>query len=161
MQVLFRVEAELAAQRFFILEVTRKFRAQKIHHHGARHRGVLRFHAVCLQPRGGFPAPAGLHAFFGIAVHVEPRARLLVVREHLLPVQVDDFIAAADVVVNVAVDGLVVVHAAAYKHFRLFPCEIAQLFAVEQLANLAGIAAPLQLQLEQQVAFILAHGVLV
>ena len=160
-QLLVRVQPELAAQGGLILEVAVELRAQEIHHHRAGHGAVLFFHAVGFQPAGGFPAPAGLHALFGVAVHVEPVAFLLGVREHLLPVEIHDPVAPADVVVHVAVDGLVVVHTAGHQHLGLLPGEIAQLLAVQQLADLGGVAPPLQLQLQQKVALVFPHGVLV
>ena len=75
--------------------------------------------------------------------------------------QVDDLVAFADVVVDVAVDGLVIIHTAGDQHFRLIFAEKPQVLGVQQLADLGGIAAALQLQLEQQVALIFAHSVLV
>ena len=155
MQLLFGVETEFPAQRCLILEISVELRAQKVHHDGAGHGGVFGLHAVGLQAGSGARAPAGLHTALGIAVHVEP------VGEHLLPVEVDDLVAAPDVVVHMAVDGLVVVHAAGHQHLRLVLAEEPQPLGVKQLADLSGIAAPLQLQLEQKVTLILADGVFV
>ena len=75
--------------------------------------------------------------------------------------QVDDFVAAANIVVHMAVDGLVVIHAAGDEHLGFVFAEQPQMLGVQQLADLGGIAAALQLQLEQQVALIFAHSVLV
>ena len=119
MQVLVRVKTKFPAQGGLVPEIAVELRPQKIHHHRAGHGGVLCLHAVVLQPFGGTLAPAGLDAALGVAVHVEPVALLLGVGQHLLPVQVDDLVAAADVVVDMAVDGLVVIHAAGHQHFRL------------------------------------------
>ena len=159
--VLGGVQAKFAAKGRFVFEITLELRAQKVHHHGAGHGGVFGVHAVGLQPPGGALAPAGLHAALGVAVHVEPVAFLLRVGEHLLPMQVDDLVAAADVVVHVAVDGLVVIHAAGHQHFRLVAPEQPQVFGVQQLADLGGIAAAFQFQFQQKVALIFAHGVLI
>ena len=60
-----------------------------------------------------------------------------------------------------AVDGLVVVHAAGHQHLRLVLAEEAQPLGVKQLADLGSIAAPLQLQLEQKVTLILADGMFI
>ena len=160
-QVLGGVQAKFAAKRRFVFEITLELRAQKIHHHGAGHGGVFGVHAVGLQALGGALAPAGLHAALGVAVHVEPVALLLRVGEHLFPMQVDDLVAAADVVVHVAVDSLVVVHAAGHQHFRFVAPEQPQVFGVQQLADLGGIAAAFQFQFQQKVALIFAHGVLI
>ena len=161
MQLLGRVQAELFAQGLLVFKVAVKLRPQKIHHDGAGHGGVFGLHAVGLQAGGCARAPAGLHTALGIAVHIEPVALLLRVGEHLLPVEVDDLVAAPDVVVHMAVDGLVVVHAAGHQHLRLVPAEQPQMLGVKQLADLGSIAAPLQLQLEQKVALILADGVFI
>ena len=160
-QLFVGVEAELPAEGGFILKIPVKFRPQKIHHDGAGHGGIFGVHAVGLQAGGGALAPAGLHAALGVAVHVEPVTLLLRIGKHLLPMQVDDLVAFADVVVDVAVDGLVIIHAAGDQHFRLIFAEKPQVLGVQQLADLGGIAAALQLQLEQQVALIFAHSVLV
>ena len=102
-QLLVRVQPELAAHGGLILEVAVELRAQKIHHHRAGHGGVFGLHAVGLQAFGCFFAPAGLHAFFGVSGHVEPVAFLLRVAEHLLPVQIHHPVTPADVVVHMAV----------------------------------------------------------
>ena len=161
MQLLFGVEAEFPAQCRLILEISVELRSQKVHHDGTGHGGVFGLHAVGLQAGGCARAPAGLHTALGIAVHIEPVALLLRVGEHLLPVEVDDLVAAPDVVVHMAVDGLVVVHAAGHQHLRLVLAEEPQPLGVKQLADLGSIAAPLQLQLEQKVALILADGVFI
>ena len=127
----------------------------------AGHGRVFGVHAVGLQAGGGALAPAGLHAALGVAVHVEPVALLLRVGEHLLPVQVDDFVAAANIVVHMAVDGLVVIHAAGDEHLGLVFAEQPQMLGVQQLADLRRVAAPLELELQQKVALILADGVLI
>ena len=155
------VQPELGAQVCLVFEIAGKFRPHEVHHHRAGHRAVFLLHAVGDQPVRGAAAPAGLHALFGVAVEVEPVALLLGVAEHLLPVQVHDFVQPAHVVVNMAVDGLVVVHAAGHQHLGLFPSEVLQLFAVQQLADLGGIAPPLQLQLQKKVAFVFPHRVLI
>ena len=160
-QLLGRVKAELPAERFFVLKVAVKLRAQKVHHDRAGHGRVFGVHAVGLQAGGGALAPAGLHAALGVAVHVEPVALLLRVGEHLLPVQVDDFVAAANIVVHMAVDGLVVIHAAGDEHLGLVFAEQPQMLGVQQLADLRRVAAPLELELQQKVALILADGVLI
>ena len=146
-QLLGGVQPELGAQVFLVLEIAGKFRPHEVHHHRAGHRAVFFLHAVGDQPVRGAAAPAGLHALFGVAVEVEPVALLLGVAEHLLPVQVHDPVQSTHVVVNVAVDGLVVIHAAGHQHLGLFPGEVFQLFAVQQLADLGGVATPFQLQL--------------
>ena len=161
MQLLGRVKAELPAERFLVLKVAVKLRAQKVHHDRAGHGRVFGVHAVGLQAGGGALAPAGLHAALGVAVHVEPVAILLRVGEHLLPVQVDDFVAAANIVVHMAVDGLVVIHAAGDEHLGLVFAEQPQMLGVQQLADLRRVAAPLELELQQKVALILADGVLI
>ena len=140
------VQTKLPAQGVLALKIARKFRAQKIHHHRAGHGRVFGVHAVRLQAGGGALAPTGLHALFGVAVHIEPVALLLRVRKHLLPVQVDDLVAAPDVVVHMAVDRLVVVHTAGNQHLRLVLAEQPQMLGVQQLADLGGVAAALQLQ---------------
>ena len=161
MQLLGRVKAELPAERFLVLKVAVKLRAQKVHHDRAGHGRVFGVHAVGLQAGGGALAPAGLHAALGVAVHVEPVALLLRVGEHLLPVQVDDFVAAANIVVHMAVDGLVVIHAAGDEHLGFVFAEQPQMLGVQQLADLRRVAAPLELELQQKVALILADGVLI
>ena len=160
-QLLGRVKAELPAERFLVLKVAVKLRAQKVHHDRAGHGRVFGVHAVGLQAGGGALAPAGLHAALGVAVHVEPVALLLRVGEHLLPVQVDDFVTAANIVVHMAVDGLVVIHAAGDEHLGLVFAEQPQMLGVQQLADLRRVAAPLELELQQKVALILADGVLI
>ena len=161
MQLLGGVEAELLAKGLLVLEVAVKFRAQKIHHNRAGHRGVFGIHAMGLQAGGGALAPAGLYTALGVAVHIEPVALLLCVGEHLLPVEVDDFVAFADVVVDVAVDGLVVIHTARHQYLGLVLAEQPQLLGVKQLADFRRVAAALQLELEQQIALILADGVFI
>ena len=162
MQVLVRIQPPLLTECAFVLEISLKFRAQKIHHHRAGDGGVFGLHAVGLQALGGAASPAGLHAALGVAVHVEPVALLLRVGEHLLPVQVDDFVTAADVVVHMGVDGLVVVHTAGHQHLGLgFAEHPAQMLGVQQLADLRRVAPALQLQLEQQVGFVFPHRMLV
>ena len=160
-QVLVRVQAELFAQGGLVLEIAIELRPQEVHHDGAGDGGVFLLHAVGLQAPGGAAAPAGLDAALGVAVHVEPVAFLLRVREHLLPVQVDDLVALADVVVDMAVDGLVVIHAAGDQHFRLVLAEQPQVLGVQQLPDLHLVAPAFQLQLEQQVALIFPHGMFV
>ena len=144
-QFLVGVQAEFFAQGFLVQEIPLKFGAQKVHHHGAGHGGVFGLHAVGLQPLGGALAPAGLDALFGVAVHVEPVAFLLGVGKHLLPVEVDDLVAAADVIVHMAVDGFVIVHAAGHQHFRLVPAEQPQMLGVQQLADLHRVTPAFQL----------------
>ena len=63
--------------------------------------------------------------------------------------------------IDVAVDALVVVHAAGDQHLGLFPCEIFQLFAVQQLADLHRAAAALQLCFQQHQAVVFADDVFV
>ena len=60
-----------------------------------------------------------------------------------------------------AVDGLVVVHAAGHQNLRLFQGEVFELFPVQQLAELHGIAAPGQLRLQKQDALVLPHHMLI
>ena len=60
-----------------------------------------------------------------------------------------------------AVDGLVVVHAAGDEHFGLVLPKQPQVLGVKQLADLNLVAAPLQLQFQQQIALVLADGVLI
>ena len=160
-QLLAGVQAKLLAQSGLVLEIALEFGPQKIHHHRAGHGGVFFLHAVGLQPLCGALPPAGLHTALGVAVHVEPVALLLRVGEHLLPVQVDDLVAAADVVVDMAVDGLVVIHAAGHQHLGLVLSEQAQVFGVQKLADLDGVTPPFQLHLEQQVTLIFADGMFV
>ena len=160
-QLLAGIQAKLGAQSLLVLKIACKFWPQKIHHHSTGHRAVFRVHAVVHQPLGSPLAPAGLHAAFGIAAHVEPLALLLGVAEHLLPVQVHNFIQPAHIVVYMAVDGLVVVHTAGHQYLGLFIGKIPELLPVQQLPDLHRVAPPFQLQLEQQVAFVFPHSVFV
>ena len=76
-QLFLRVQPKLAAKRLFCFEIAFEFRAQKIHHHGARHRGALARHAVRHQALARFFAPACLHTLFCVAVEIEPGRGLL------------------------------------------------------------------------------------
>ena len=75
--------------------------------------------------------------------------------------QVDDLVAFANVVVHMAVDGFVVIHAAGNQNFRLVFAKQAQIFGIQQLADAHGVAAALQLQFEQKIALIFPNGVFV
>ncbi len=160
-QPFIRVQPMLPAQRRLIFKIARKFRPQKIHHHRARYGAVLLRHAVREQPLARFFAPAGLHAFFGVAVKVEPRRGLLRIAENLLPVQVHHAAAPAHIIVYMAVDGLVVVHAAGHQHAWFLKGKVLQPFAVEQLADLRRIAAPPKLRLQKQQALVFPRDMLV
>ena len=155
------VQPEPAAEGLLALKIPPELRPQEIHHHRPGHRAVLFLHAVVHKTLGGAAAPAGLDALLGVAAEVEPIPLLLGIAEHLLPVEIHDPVTAADVVVHMAVDGLVVIHAAAYQNLGLFPGEVFQPLWVQQLADLGGIAPLFQFQLEQKITLVFPHRVFV